>query len=94
MIKVSIIEDQPQILRSLRDKIQSYSKDICIVSEFLNGHDAVLSIKTNPPDIVFTDIRMPQLDGLKMISILQKEHPYILFVIISDSVNLNILMKP
>ena len=83
MIKVSIIEDQPQILRSLRDKIQSYSKEICIVSEFLNGRDAILSIKTNPPDIVFTDIRMPQLDGLKMISILKKEHPNILFVIIS-----------
>lgn len=41
------------------------------------------SSRDNPPDIVFTDIRMPIMDGLELARILYEDYPDISTVIVS-----------
>lgn len=83
MIKVIIVEDKPPILWSIRQKVESYSPEIQVVGEALNGEDALSLINELEPDIVFTDIRMPVMDGLELISRVKKILPDIHFIIIS-----------
>ncbi len=83
MIRVLIVEDKPLILRSIRDKIQNYGKDIVIAGEATDGEAALAMIPMLKPDIVFTDIRMPVIDGIKLISEIRKRDAELPFVIIS-----------
>jgi two-component system response regulator YesN len=83
MIKVVIAEDKPLILRSIKEKIQSYSPEVSVVGEAMNGGEALSIIESQHPDIVFTDIRMPMMDGLQLIAEARRVHPEAEFVIIS-----------
>lgn len=40
-----------------------------------NGQEGIEVIKRECPDILFTDIRMPGMDGLSMIAALKSEYP-------------------
>lgn len=41
------------------------------VSEATNGMDALLAIEASPPDLVITDVSMPTLDGLGLVTALR-----------------------
>ncbi|QUH30835.1 response regulator transcription factor [Vallitalea guaymasensis] len=83
MIKVLIVEDKPPILWSIKQKVQNFSSDILITGEAFNGIEALESIKENQPDIIITDIRMPIMDGLEMITEVLKMDINVKFIIIS-----------
>jgi two-component system, response regulator YesN len=83
MIKVVIVEDKPPILWSIKQKIENYSKEMSVVGEAYNGQEALSLINELKPDIVFTDIRMPVVDGLELISEVKKTFSDIHFIIIS-----------
>lgn len=46
-----------------------------VVACAYNGKEGLETIRENSPDIVFTDISMPGMDGLKMIAALKSEFP-------------------
>lgn len=67
MFKVMIIDDEPIIRKGLRNIIdwKQFSCEIC--AEAADGVEGAELIKSLRPDIVFTDIKMPEVDGLSMI---------------------------
>ena len=83
MIKVVIAEDKPLILRSIKSKIESFSDELKVVGEATNGLDALSLIEELEPDIVFTDIRMPVMDGLELVAKAREKYEELHFVIIS-----------
>jgi two-component system, response regulator YesN len=83
MIKIVVVEDKPPILRDIKEEIEKCNLNIEIVGEAINGQVALPVIMDTKPDIVFTDIKMPVMDGLQMIAELKKTDLDINFVIIS-----------
>lgn len=83
MINVIVAEDQQLILKDLCNKISKSDNNINIIATALNGADAYEKIIKFKPDIVFTDINMPILNGIDMIEKLKKENIDSRFVIIS-----------
>ena len=83
MIKVIVAEDQPLILRNIKHQIEAFGNGIKIVGEAADGQIALSLVKELKPDIVFTDIRMPVMDGLQLISEARNFCPNTQFVIIS-----------
>lgn len=72
MVKVMIIDDEEIIREGLKKTIDWEEMGCEIAGEAEDGESgyrAVLSIK---PDLIFTDIRMPGLDGLAMIARLKE----------------------
>ena len=82
-MKVFIVEDDVQLLRSIKQKLMSADPDICICGEAFNGDLALKQIANNIPDIVITDIKMPVMDGLALIHILKTEYPDVIPIITS-----------
>lgn len=67
-MKVVIIEDEIRIREGLARLIQKLRPDYVISGEAENGKAGAELILKNRPDIIFTDIKMPEMDGLEMLS--------------------------
>jgi CheY-like chemotaxis protein len=60
--KVLIIDDNEKDLKLLKDYLTSHGYAVDTVN---NGPDGLKQMKVNPPDLVITDINMPDLSGWK-----------------------------
>jgi len=64
LIKIVIVDDEPLIRMDLKELLEEAST--CkVVAEAKDGAEAIEVIKANQPDIVFMDIRMPNMDGIE-----------------------------
>lgn len=77
MKKVIIVDDEEPARKLIKEFLQLH-KDFVIVAECNNGVDAVKSIDTFKPDLVFLDIQMPGLTGFEVLQKLE-EMPQIIF---------------
>ena len=64
MIKVLLADDQELIRESLGFVLNAQS-DITIVGMAKNGREAIELVRSERPDVVLMDIRMPVMDGLE-----------------------------
>jgi two-component system LytT family response regulator len=85
MISVLIVDDEPLARKGVRVWLRSES-DITIVGEAGSGPEAVRAIETLRPDLVFLDIRMPNMDGFQVLARAAPVHlPLVIFVTAHDS---------
>jgi two-component system, response regulator YesN len=66
-MKIVIVEDEPRIREGLAKIIRKISSDYDIVGEAEDGLEGIRIITEKVPDLVITDVRMPDLDGLEML---------------------------
>lgn len=64
-MKVLIIEDDILLLKTLEFKLKKEGLEVEIAK---NGYDAIEYLKTSTPDLIITDIMMPFVSGLEIIS--------------------------
>ena len=67
MLKVLLVEDENLIRRGLQYKMDWTEVNCVVVGEAATGQEGLAQIKALHPDIVITDIRMPDMDGLEML---------------------------
>ena len=84
MIRVLLVDDEPLVL-SLMKKVVDWKKyEMEVVGTAYDGASAIDFIKRNPVEIVFTDIKMPHMDGVELIKRVKEYLPNVLFVVISS----------
>lgn len=68
MYKVLLVDDEPSVIERLTMMDwNKYGFSICGTAQ--NGEDALEIIKLCDPDLVVTDLKMPVIDGLKLINL-------------------------
>lgn len=84
MFKILVADDEPWMRKGIISKIQQWGcPDIRVAAEARNGAEALQLFDTVRPDIVITDIRMPEIDGLQLVENIQGKYPCVEFIIIS-----------
>ncbi len=63
-ITILLADDQELMRMGFRMVIES-QRDLSIVGEAVNGHEAIEGVAEERPDIVLMDVRMPELDGIE-----------------------------
>lgn len=83
MKTIMIIDDEPLIRRGLESMIPWKKMECRLLGHAVNGEEGLLKIREWKPDIVFTDIKMPKMDGITMMQEVLKEPNPPVFVVLS-----------
>ena len=81
MYNILIVEDSKPILRDIERLIRENLKETEIETAY-DGEEALEIIQHLEPDILFTDIKMPLMDGLSLIEKAKQAYPSVKCVII------------
>lgn len=83
MFKLMIVEDEPLIRTGLTHYFSWQELGFHTIIEAENGKDGLATALRELPDLVITDIRMPEMDGLQMIQEIRAELPHTVFIILT-----------
>jgi two-component system response regulator YesN len=83
MYKLLIVEDEPLIRAGLQHYFDWTELGITTIVEAENGKEGWLTALHEQPDLIITDIRMPEMDGLQMIEHIRATLPDTLFIILT-----------
>jgi CheY-like chemotaxis protein len=72
MKRLLVVDDEPHVARVLR---VSLAKEGWSIESAHNGHEALLAIAANPPDVMITDIQMPGMGGEELCRQLRSTPP-------------------
>ncbi len=87
-IKVLVAEDEAPILRSVCASITRANPNFEVVATATNGRKAMELIAQMPDiQVVFLDINMPMVNGIKLLEFLQAQYPHVLPVVLSGYQN-------
>ena len=89
--KVIIIDDHKLFTNGFSSILESI--DLRVMSTFENGREAVIYLQNNEIDIVFSDINMPEMDGLQLCKRLKKDKVKAKIIILSMYEDPNIIKE-
>ena len=72
LISVMIVDDEKLMLEDLSTMINWEAYGYQIIATAFNGKQALRKYREYRPQVIFTDIRMPFMDGIEMISEIRK----------------------
>ena len=76
MLKTLIVEDEAIIRKGLISTFSWQTAGCMIIGEAQNGLEGLEKIRELHPDLVITDITMPEMDGLTMLEEGLKQYPF------------------
>lgn len=75
MYRVLLVDDDRLILRGLTSVLPWGEMDCEVIGTAVDGQEGLRMIREKHPDILLTDIRMPNMDGLTMAAAVRSEYP-------------------
>ena len=73
MIRIVIADDHPIVRDGLR-KLLTLEDDFEVVGEASDGREVLERLQELDPDVLLLDLKMPHLDGLAALSVLQQQN--------------------
>ena len=83
MYNVLIVDDEPLMRKYMADNLSHIDNRWTVTDQTEDGLQAVALMKHKSFDLVITDIKMPEMDGLALSKHIQKNYPYTKVIIVS-----------
>lgn len=80
MAKILVLDDEPAILIMIKKMLEKAGYEVRVAS---NGKEGMRLFEREKPDLLITDIIMPEKEGLETIFELRKKHPELKIIAIS-----------
>jgi CheY-like chemotaxis protein len=85
MKHILIIDDDPSILLLFSQFLESAGYSVASAPD---GTEGLRSVKAEKPDLIITDIMMPEMDGLELLMEIKRNHPGIPVIAISGGMKI------
>lgn len=82
-MRILLVDDEPASLKYLQSAIEFTNVDCEITGTAENGEEALEKIKRLSPDVIFTDVKMPNMNGISLALAVKEAYPHILTTVIS-----------
>ena len=83
MIRTIVVDDEPYASKRICRLIGLIDPSFQVVATAMDGEQALEILKDTPCDLIFTDIRMPIMDGVELIEKLRQTRPNLMLVVVS-----------
>lgn len=80
MAKILVLDDEASIVLMIKKMLEKAGHEVEIA---LNGKDGMILFEQNKPDLLITDIIMPEKEGLETIFELRQKYPDLKIIAIS-----------
>jgi CheY-like chemotaxis protein len=90
MATILVIDDEPQIRRVIRQALIRAGHD---VAEAADGAEGLAHARAAMPDLIITDIMMPNREGIETIRDLRREAPALPILVISGNAGSALYME-
>lgn len=81
-INVVIVDDHPLFRDGLRQALELH-RDIRVIGQCADGHEAVDMASAKRPDVVILDINLPSMNGLQVARLIKAEQPEVAIVMLT-----------
>lgn len=78
--RVLVVDDEPIILETMSAILQSEG---FVVRPAEDGFAALVTLRQTPPDVIISDLRMPNMSGFELLSVVRRRFPHIPVIAIS-----------
>ena len=85
--RVLLVDDEEHIVTTLRAILEASGFE-CITA--FDGFDALRRLRATPPDIIISDLRMPNMSGFELLAIIRRRFPQIAVIAISGEFVVNV----
>ena len=92
MIRVLFVDDEPNVLAGLRRLLRSQRAE-WEMHFASSGAEAVQMLRESAFDVVVSDMRMPGMNGAQLLSIVQKEWPDTVRLVLSGQSDLELTLR-
>ena len=76
---ILVVEDDPQLREAVVDSLELKGHQVIATAD---GKQAILALQQQP-DLILSDINMPEMDGLVLLSHVREEHPWLPMVLMT-----------
>ena len=83
IIRLLVVDDHLLVRRSIASLIKNV-RDIIIVSEAIDGPDAIAKERIANPSVVLLDVNMPGMDGIECAQLILRQNPKQTILMISQ----------
>lgn len=73
---VLLVDDEHIILEGLQRVMPWKELGLSVIGTAIDGREGISLVREKKPDILLTDIRMPNMDGLSMLAAVKSEFPH------------------
>ena len=84
MITAAIIDDEENNIGNLSSLLQTYCKEVSIITTACSAVEGAFQVSQKQPDLVFLDIEMPEKNGFQMLTSLASWNFEVIFVTAFD----------
>jgi DNA-binding NarL/FixJ family response regulator len=81
-MRILLADDSDLIIERLSEMLKMYGQTV-IVGSFRNGKDALEGMKVLKPDLAILDIKMPEMNGLEIVTEIRKENKDLKIIILT-----------
>lgn len=81
MARVLVVEDSPTQARYLEYLLRDAGHEVEVA---VHGAAGLLAIRRQPPEIVVTDLHMPEMNGLELVAAVRAEYPGLPVILSTD----------
>lgn len=83
--RILFVDDEPMVLNGIQRTLRKMRKvwDMRFAN---SGAEALAILDDNPMDVIVSDMKMPEMDGTRLLAEVRKRHPHIVRLILSGHV--------
>lgn len=83
MYQVIVVDDEPVALEHICEIIKKKCPEFEVIGTAENGEDGLKLVALQQPDLLISDVKMPLLDGIGLVSQVKAQYPMIFSIIVS-----------
>ena len=91
-MNILLVDDEAQVVRSTSRMIE-LELECCDVQSANSGVEALEILRSEPIDVIISDLRMPGMDGVELLETISKEFPQVFRVVLSGQASREMVLK-